>query len=101
MTKSSFYSGVMESAGLGEVAYFLKAVKKNLAYACFALDNTSFTEISTKAKGLEKKIVSLKNMLQELDLEIENLGQALAEEIEDAKEAEDNKENQESEEEGD
>ena len=98
--KSSFYTGVLESAGLGEIAYFLKAVKKNLAYACYSLENTDFTEISSKAKGLEKKIVSLKNMLQELDQEIENLGQALADEIENAKEAEDNRENQESESEG-
>jgi predicted translin family RNA/ssDNA-binding protein len=85
---SKIYKGVLESAGLGEVAFYLKKVKQNLGYASYALDNTDFEEISAKSKKIDKKIEALKNTILELDEDIENLGNELCETLENTNETE-------------
>ena len=36
---SRFYAGALESAGLGEAAFFLRKAKQNLSYALYAIEN--------------------------------------------------------------
>lgn len=82
------YKGVLENAGLGEVAHFLKKAKTNLSYALYALDNTDFEEVGNKSKSINKKIELLKNTILEIDDEIDNLAGELANEVEKINETE-------------
>ena len=88
MSNKTKFRGVLENAGLGEVAFYLKKVKTNLAYAGFALENTQFEEVRNKSKKIDKKIELLKNTILEIDDEIDNLGLELAEELEKINETE-------------
>ena len=83
------FKGVLENAGLGEVAFYLKKAKQNLAYAGYALDNTDFDEVREKSKGINRKVELLKNTILEIDEEIDNLGLELMGAIEKVKESED------------
>jgi hypothetical protein len=87
-SKSPIFRGVLENAGLGEVSFYLKKVKKYLEYVTFSLDNTNFDEVSRKSKKIAKRIEALKGSILELDVEIENLGMELVNELEKNEESE-------------
>ena len=77
MGRSKLFSGVLENAGLGEVAYFLKKSKHNLDMAEYALGNTNFDEITAKSAKLKQKMEKLHNVILEIDGEIEQLATEL------------------------
>jgi hypothetical protein len=54
-----FCRGELESAGLAEVAYFLKKAKQNIEYARFALDSTDFSVVSDMLNPAENKIAEI------------------------------------------
>ena len=82
------YKGVLENAGLGEVAFYLKKAKTYLSYSLYALDNTDFKDVTSKSKSINKKIELLKNTILEIDNEIDDLGLELANEVEEINEEE-------------
>ena len=88
MRTSKAFKGVLENAGLGEVAFYLKKAKQQLAYAEYALDNTNFSDALSRSKKIEVKIQLIRNTILELDEEIENLGLDLINELEKIDESE-------------
>lgn len=78
---SNLYKGVLENAGLGETAFYLKKAKTYLSYAEYALDNTDFESVVSKSKSLHQKIEGIKQLILELDDGIDSLGNELVEEI--------------------
>ena len=86
--KTAIFKGVLENAGLGEFAFYLKKAKTNLGYAVYALDNTDFSEVTTKSKKIEQKIQLLRQTIVEIDEEIEGLGLEIAEAVEESERGE-------------
>lgn len=72
--KKFLYSGVLENAGLGELSFYLRKSKQYLSYAMYSLDNTDFSDAAAKSKKVNKKVEELKQIILELDTEIEGLG---------------------------
>lgn len=66
-----FYRGVLESAGLGEVSFFLKKAKQDVLYATMALENTDFSSFD-ELPALQAKIVNLRDFIANLSESIEN-----------------------------
>jgi hypothetical protein len=67
-----FYRGVLESAGLAEVSFFLKEAEKNILYATIALENTDFSSFD-ELHALQAKIVKLRGFVAEIG---EDMGRA-------------------------
>ena len=88
---SKIFKGVLENAGLGEVAFYLKKAKQNLSYAEYTLSNTDFSEVASRSKTIDKKIQLLRNTILELDEEIENIGLDIVRELENINESEEEK----------
>ena len=75
-----FYRGVLENAGLGEVAFFLKKAKQNLLYAVVALENTDFSSFD-ELSAIQAKIVKLRDFIAELSDDMEQTEQRLVAEV--------------------
>ena len=84
----SFYKGVLESAGLGEVSYFLKKAKQNLAHASFALENTDFSSVIEDMASLSDRIDGLKESMNVINLDIEKVELGLVNRVVSAEEEE-------------
>ena len=89
-----YFHGVLESAGLGEVGYYLKKAKTNLGYAEYTLNSTDFSEITDRARDLKKKIANLHNTIVEIDVEIDRVMADMATAIEEVKESEEEENNE-------
>ena len=74
--KPRFYRGVLENAGLGEAAFFLKKAKQDVLYAATAIEHTDFSAI--EVAGLQGKIDGLRNLIAEVSGDIENAESGLA-----------------------
>lgn len=75
-----FYRGVLENAGLGEVAFFLKKAKQEVLYAALALEHTDFTSYN-EVIALQAKLVKLRNLVAEVSGDIDRTEQSIASEI--------------------
>lgn len=75
------YKGVLENAGLTEVAYFLEKAKENVRYAVFALDNTDFDEARKSLPDVSGKFDELSRLLGELVVAVEGIGMDVADEL--------------------
>ena len=71
-----FFRGVLESAGLGEVAFFLKKAQQNISFAKVSLDNTDFSSFS-KLPAIQEKIARIRNLIGEVDQDISSTEQSL------------------------
>lgn len=74
----SFHRGVLESAGLGETAHFLKKARQNLEYAKFSLDNTEFADELTAFDSVSSKISELNRLIVETRVELDRAEHVLA-----------------------
>lgn len=74
------YRGVLENAGLGEVAFFLKKAKQEVLYAAMALEHTDFSSFD-EVSALQAKLVKLRNLVAEVSGDIEMTEHNLASEI--------------------
>lgn len=79
--KTIFHKGVLESAGLGEVAFFLKKAKQNILYAEMTLEHTDFSS-TRELVGLHEKANRLRDLIAEMSSDIEAAGNSFVEEIE-------------------
>lgn len=74
--------GVLEHAGLGEVAFFLKKARQNILYAEMALEHTDFSSFD-ELTALQANLVKLKGLIVEvsegMDQAERNLVTAVAE----------------------
>ena len=75
-----FYRGVLENAGLGEVAFFLKKAKQEVLYAALALEHTDFSSYN-EVIALQAKLVKLRNLVAEVSGDIDSTEQSIASEI--------------------
>lgn len=62
---SKFHRGVLENAGLGEVAFFLKKAKQNILYAATALEHTDFSSFD-EFSALQANVVRLRDLVAEV-----------------------------------
>lgn len=58
----NFNRGVLENAGLGEAAFFLKKAKQNILYAAMALEHTDFSSFD-ELTALQANIVKLRDLI--------------------------------------
>jgi hypothetical protein len=72
--------GVLENAGLGEVAFFLKKAKQEVLYASMALEHTDFSSFG-ELTALQAKLVKLRDLVAEVSGDIDMTGHRLASEI--------------------
>lgn len=80
--KNTFiYKGVLESAGLSEVAYFLEKAKENVRYATFALEHTDFETAKQSLHASAGRFDDLGRLLSELQTAVESIGNEVAEEL--------------------
>lgn len=75
-----FYRGVLENAGLGEVAFFLKKAKQEVLYAALALEHTDFSSLD-EVTAIQAKLVRLRDLVAEVSNDIDTTEQKLASEI--------------------
>jgi hypothetical protein len=75
------YKGVLESAGLGEVAYFLEKAKENIRYAAFTLDHTDFDTAKRSLHASAGRFDDLGRLLAELQQAVESIGNEVAEDL--------------------
>ena len=80
---TKFYKGVLESAGLGEVSFFLKKAKQNILYAAMALENTDFSSLD-ELPAIQAKIVRLRDFVAEIGDDIDQAEQTLVTRASDA-----------------
>jgi hypothetical protein len=73
------HRGVLENAGLGEVAYFLKKAKQEVLYAAMALEHTDFSSFD-EVTALQAKLVKLRDLVAEVSGDIDRTEQAIASE---------------------
>ena len=74
----SFHRGVLESAGLGEVSYFLKKARQQLENARFALEHTEFSDDVTSIDAVSSKILDLNRNIVEMFVELDRAELQLA-----------------------
>lgn len=72
-----FSRGVLENAGLGEVAFFLKKAKQEVLYAAMALEHTDFSSFD-EVTALQAKLVRLRDLVAEVSGDIDGAAQSLA-----------------------
>lgn len=58
----NFYRGVLENAGLGEVAFFLKKAKQNILYAEMALEHTDFSSFD-ELTAIQANVVRIRELI--------------------------------------
>ena len=58
----NFNRGVLENAGLGEAAFFLKKAKQNILYAAMVLEHTDFSSFD-ELTALQANIVKLRDLI--------------------------------------
>lgn len=75
-----FYRGVLESAGLGEVAFFLKKAKQDVLYAALALENTDFSAFA-EFNAIQAKLVKLRDLVAEVGGDINSTERTLASQV--------------------
>ena len=68
--KTRFYRGVLENAGLGEVAFFLKKAKQNILYAEMALQHTDFSSTRHIA-AMQDRIGQMRDLMAALSGDME------------------------------
>jgi hypothetical protein len=81
-----FHRGYLESAGLGEVSYFLKKARLNIDYAIFSLEHTDFSEAGkilsdaeTAVGDINRMIIGLRAKLDDAEVSIVNASENLEE----------------------
>ena len=86
---SNFIRGTLESAGLGEIAYFLGKAKQNVQFAVTALEGTDFSFSMRVLSDGEARLDSIRRAVYEMDELLEMVHSDIAEEIENKEEGED------------
>jgi len=86
---SNFIRGTLESAGLGEIAYFLGKAKQNVQFAVTALEGTDFSLSMRVLSDGEARLDSIRRAVYEMDELLEMVHSDIAEEIENKEEGED------------
>jgi hypothetical protein len=76
-----FYSGVLENAGLTEVAYCLKKAKQNIAYADFAFQNTDFEESKSHIADCSRKLIELSGLIRSVQESIDQAEQSAVQSV--------------------
>lgn len=76
-----FYGGVLESAGLSEVAYFLKKARQDVIYAAVSMQNAELKSVRDEVEGGLMKIESITSSIDELSRQIDALEQAAVNEV--------------------
>ena len=71
--KTVFQRGVLENAGLGEIAYFLKKAKQNIDFARFSLQNTDFSESAAVFDTVSSRATAMDTLLVEMRDEIDRV----------------------------
>ena len=85
---SNFIKGTLESAGLGEVAYFLGKAKQNVQFAVMALEDTDFTLSRRTLADGEARLDSIRKAVYEMDELLEMVHSNIAGEIDNKEEDE-------------
>lgn len=73
---TGIYRGSLESAGLGELAYFLKKAKSQIDNARFTLDNTDFSRSLEILKNATEKISAIDRLIVDMRNDLEMAEQA-------------------------
>jgi hypothetical protein len=74
------YRGVLENAGLGEVAFFLKKAKQEILYAVMALEHTDFSSFD-EFNAIQAKIVKLRGLITEISDDMSRAEKRLMDEV--------------------
>ena len=77
---SIFMKGALESAGLGEIAYFLNKAKQNVQFAVMALEETDFDLARRTLADGEARLDSIRKAVSEVDELLETVHGDMAEE---------------------
>lgn len=82
--------GALESAGLGEIAYFLKKARQQLEHARFTLENIDFTRSAEMVASSQSRIDAINNLMIEMRVDLEKAEQAALLQVEEAEEESEN-----------
>jgi len=82
--KPRFNKGVLENAGLSEVAHFLKKAKQQMEYAAFAIEHADLGEVADKVHMASEKIGLLVEGIEDIQNAIDEAERELLQEAEKA-----------------
>jgi len=88
---SNIQRGALESAGLGEVAFFLRNARKQIDHAKFALENIDFSRSCELLESAKTRVAEIERLMVEMRVDLERAEMAALSSAEEAEEEEANK----------